>query len=484
MRPQQMFSRVIPTIATFPPSRKFLTKLLDKQIYQAVVQRNHRHLPQVQQRKYQFMSSMLHASVENLRKGYISKDVVRRLAEVLVDNSFIASVEDPQGKRKSFYEQYGKHPPNFVVISPTQACNLNCTGCYASSSKETSPKLPWSTLVKMVDEVHDKFGSRFVTISGGEPFLYKSEGKTILDLFEKYDDMFFLMYTNGTLITSEMAKKLAKLGNVTPAISVEGFEKETDERRGKGTFSRILKAFENLRNAGLPFAVSATATSKNKDLMLTDEFYDYFLEEQAATFMWLFQFMPIGRGREVFDLVVQPQDRLKLYHKWEYLISEKHYCVADFWNSGLLTDGCIAYGRQGGYIYIDWNGNIMPCVFVPYYVDNIYELHKQGKGLSEALFSKFMKNGRKWQDDYGWENVTNPDNWLMPCSIRDHYENFRKNILTDDAKGEDSEAEAILLDEDYYRMMKAYDDKLERLTKPIWDKYFARKPEKAFEKAL
>lgn len=70
--------------------------------------------------------------------------------------------------------------------------------------------------------------------------MYKSEGKTLLDIFEKYNDMFFLVYTNGTLITPEIAKRLAKLGNATPAISVEGYEKETDERRGKGVYKKFL----------------------------------------------------------------------------------------------------------------------------------------------------------------------------------------------------------------------------------------------------
>jgi len=61
------------------------------------------------------------------------------------------------------------------------------------------------------------------------------------------------MYTNGTLIDKKMAKRMADLGNVVPQVSVEGFEKETDARRGKGVFKKILRAFENMREAGVPF---------------------------------------------------------------------------------------------------------------------------------------------------------------------------------------------------------------------------------------
>jgi MoaA/NifB/PqqE/SkfB family radical SAM enzyme len=252
---------------------------------------------------------------------------------------------------------------------------------------------------RLVSEAHGIFGSRFITVSGGEPFMYRTEGKTVLDLFERYSDMFFLVYTNGTLITRQVADRLSELGNVTPAISVEGFEQETDVRRGKGTYQRILTAFANLRGAGVPFGVSVTATSRNVDLLLTDDFYDFFFEKQGVTYMWQFQLMPIGRGRAVLNMMVSPEKRVELYRVWERLLRARKYCVADFWNSGVLSNGCIAYGRDGGYIYIDWDGNIMPCVFIPYYADNIYNLYRNGGTIADALFSTFMKNGRQWQDE-------------------------------------------------------------------------------------
>ncbi|MCD6113526.1 MAG: hypothetical protein J7J86_09730, partial [Bacteroidales bacterium] len=133
------------------------------------------------------------------------------------------------------------------------------------------------------------------------------------------------------------------------------------------------------------------------------------------------------------------------------------------------------YGRHGGYVYIDWNGNIMPCVFVPYYVDNIYKLYENGKTIADALNSKFMKNGREWQNKYGLDNLKFPDNWLMPCSIRDHYEIFRKSIITKDIKGEDAIAEEILDDQEYYDNLLKYDNKLESLSRKIWEEEYLNK---------
>ena len=157
-------------------------------------------------------------------------------------------------------------------------------------------------------------------------------------------------------------------------------------------------------------------------------------------------------------------------------MKEKKYCVADFWNSGVLSDGCIAYGRSGGYLYVDWNGNIMPCVFVPYYEDNIKELYKQNKKLADALFSDLFKKGREWQIKYGYdpnhEFKSKPKNWLMPCSIRDHWKNFRENIISKTTKSQDEFAKQALESEEYNKTLEEFDKELSEKTEPIWRKEY------------
>jgi MoaA/NifB/PqqE/SkfB family radical SAM enzyme len=448
--------------------RRLLTRKVDRYIYDSIVSDDSDDLKEVQLKRYQFLSAMLHCVIRGMDKGFVSSATIKKIIDVLVVKNLICSDDGYAQAVERFKKKYGELPPSFIVFSPTQRCNLKCIGCYAASASDTGATIPYTITDRIVSEVHDLFGSRFITISGGEPFLYKSEGKTLLDIFQKYNDMFFLVYTNGTFIDENIAAELAKSANATPAISVEGFEKETDERRGPGTFKKILKAFEHLRRVGIPFGISVTATSKNVDVLLTDKFYDFYFEQQGACYMWQFQLMPIGRGKDEMDLMVNPQQRLRLYRKWEKLLAEKRYCMADFWNSGVLSRGCIAYGRGGGYFYIDWHGNITPCAFIPYYIDNVYDLYENGKTLSDALFSDFMKNGRKWQREYGLDNWKKPHNWLMPCSIRDHYEVFRNSVLTKQAKPENGNAKEALESDDYFEVLKAYDEQLQQLTEKIW----------------
>ena len=57
---------------------------------------------------------------------------------------------------------------------------------------------------------------------------------------------------------------------------------------------------------------------------------------------------------------------------------------------------------------------------------------------------------------------------MMPCSIRDHYECFRRSILSSDAKPENKSAAEILESYDYYQTLTEYDSEPERLTEIIW----------------
>jgi len=474
MKPQVLSSTLI-TMVTNKHLRKLLAKKVDDYIFKNMVNDESEDLKEVQIKRYQFLSAMLQCVINNINKGYVSAEIIRKIVNVLVQNNLIRDDQSYTQAVEKFKDKYGEYPPTFIVFSPTQKCNLKCIGCYADSAADTFATVPYSYVDKVVGEVYDSWGVRFITISGGEPFMYRSEGKTLTDIYQKYNDMFFLVYTNGTIISEEIAESLASCANVTPAISVEGFEEETDHRRGRGTFKKILQALEHLRQVGVPFGISVTATSKNVDLLLEDEFYEFFFKEQGACYMWQFQLMPIGRGKDELALMVTPEARLRLYRKWEELLGERRYCLADFWNSGVLARGCIAYGRSGGYAYIDWHGNVTPCAFIPYYVDNIYDLYNNGKTLSDALFSDFMKNGRKWQREYGLDNWKKPQNWLMPCSIRDHYEIFRKSVLPGNAKPEDEKAKEVLQSVEYFQVMKNYDTELRSLTAKIWEREYLNK---------
>jgi len=410
----------------------------------------------------EFGRALLHTADRAFARR-LSPNVLRRLLENFVDGIMLG------GNRPAidrFFEQHGVYPPSFLTLSPGKTCNLRCTGCYANAGP-TAEKLNWGTFDRIITEAKTLWGLRFLVISGGEPLAYHSAGKGLLDAVEKHPDIFFMVYTNGTLIDDQVVKRMATLGNISPAFSLEGWRERTDERRGDGVFDKVMAAMARLRLTGVPFGVSLTATRHNAEEILSDEFMDFLFEQQGALYGWLFQYMPIGRSFTL-DLMPTPEQRLGMQRRvWE-IIRQRHIFLADFWNHATLSDGCLAGGqaRGFGYLYIDWNGTVAPCVFVPYSPVNVNEMYAKGGTLNDIWTNPFFADIRDWQGDY----TSGKGNWLAPCLIRDHHAELRRLIAKHEPEPSDEEARKALLDPDYARGMEEYGVAYQALTGSLWQR--------------
>jgi MoaA/NifB/PqqE/SkfB family radical SAM enzyme len=410
-------------------------------------------------------ANLLHSLARAMDEGRVSTGARRGLIRVLLSQVLTGETE----RMRPFKEEHGFEPPSFLTISPTQKCNLLCKGCYASSSSSDRSTLSYDVFRRIMQDKKDQWGSHLTIISGGEPLLYKSEGKNLLDIAKEFSDCYFLMYTNGTLIDDEMAARMADLGNLSPAISVEGWERETDGRRGKGVFQKIEKAMDNLRKHGVVFGISVTATRDNAEIVLSDKFLDYCFNVKGAMYGWVFHYMPIGRSSTLEMMVTPEQRRWMLQQEFELIFRKKMFLI-DFWNGGALSAGCISAGRTGGYFYIDWDGNISPCVFFPYSIDNIYEVYRNNRSLSSILSTPLFESIREWQDDYRHEKPgKRAQNLFVPCPIRDHYAFAREAINRFQAKPMDANAARAIEDPEYYTGMVDYGKKTADLLNPIWD---------------
>jgi hypothetical protein len=182
--------------------------------------------------------------------------------------------------------------------------------------------------------------------------------------------------------------------------------------------------------------------------------------------------MPIGRSFTL-DLMISPEQRVKLFRRVWHLVKQERLFLADFWASATATNGCVAGGRSGGYFYIDWNGAVSPCVFMPYAPLNIHDVYAEGKTLDDVWEHEFFASIRGWQRDYGYrengERYDGGGNWIRPCLIRDHHASCRELIDEHHPKPTNPEAGEALLDPAYREGLERFDDDLARLTDPIWD---------------
>jgi hypothetical protein len=182
--------------------------------------------------------------------------------------------------------------------------------------------------------------------------------------------------------------------------------------------------------------------------------------------------MPIGRSYTT-DLMLTPEQRLRLFQREEKIIREHNLFMVDFWNGGPYAVGCISAGRPGGYFYIDWNGNIAPCAFFPYYLANVYDVYREGKTINDVLLSPYFSSIRSWQNDYGYTQPPEKvQNYIVPCIMRDHYEHARSIVSEFGAKPLDVNAAQALEDGDYRSKMIDYGKEVKSMTQKYWEDTF------------
>lgn len=310
----------------------------------------------------------------------------------------------------------GRPMPCTVVIEPTDRCNLNCPGCYANSIAD-GHDLSCDQLRAIVEQVID-MGVSLVTISGGEPFLRERREHVLTRLAGEFPERGFLVYTNGTLIDEETADRLAAVGNIFPAVSVEGFEHQTNARRGRGVYQADRKARALLAERGVLCGFSATVTRENAEAICQDAFIERRVAEHDM-FGWFFLLQPIGRSPRV-DLMPTADQRAMLretIQRWRS--EERPIFLGDFWNDGPLVDGCIAGGRY--YFHIRANGDIRPCVFSPVACGNVFDIIE---GRSEyASLADFVRDNPVFRAYRQHQSQINDRN--RPCLLIDHPHAFR-----------------------------------------------------------
>ena len=290
--------------------------------------------------------------------------------------------------------------PFQVVWDVTYACNLKCKHCYATAGKLWKDELTTEQAKHAID-IFDKAGVTILAFSGGEPLVRPD----ILELTNyAYDKgMYVAMATNGTLITKEKAKEMKEAGVQFLQISLDGADAKThDAFRGiEGAFDRAVKGIKNAVAEKFFVEISTTVTKYNyrqiPDIIK-------FGEEIGANWLMAYNFIPTGRGKEIVEVDLSPEEREEVLKMlWNELKSGREISVLStapqfarvslqqeegekeiivpthFYNpklTGQLVDLAEFIGGCGAgrfYIAMKANGDLQPCVFLPLKLGNILE---------------------------------------------------------------------------------------------------------------
>lgn len=354
----------------------------------------------------------------------ILKEVNPNQRAKFIDNVVINATLFGWNKSKSLSKKYDCNIPWAILMDPTSACNLRCTGCWAA---DYGNRLNLSVAeMSSVIEQGKELGVYAYIFSGGEPLVRKRD---IITLCKKHPDCFFLAFTNGTLIDNEFADEMAEVGNFIPAISIEGFEADTDFRRGEGCYKSVVRAMEILKRRNLVFGISCCYTHKNVATIGSEEFIDDMIA-RGAYFAWYFTYIPIGKGA-VKELMATAEDRRFMYHQVRKFREMKPIFTMDFWNDGEYVKGCVAAGRA--YLHINANGDMEPCAFIHYSDSNI-----RNKKLLEGLQSPLFMSYRRRQPFN--------ENHLRPCPLLDNPTNLVEIVEESGAESTDLEYKECVRD--------------------------------------
>ena len=300
---------------------------------------------------------------------------------------------------------------------------------YSYLDKDPEANLP--NLLDMLEK-YDKNGQAVTTqVEGIRAALSDPNNnwsKLVKSLWTDIDDeqrkkLVETVVINGTLIDDAFADEMLRVKNLVPAISIEGFEEATDFRRGEGTYRKVIEAMTRLKERKLLFGISCCYTSKNVEVIGSEEYFDSMID-MGAKFAWFFTYMPIGAAA-VPELIATAEQRKFMYGQIHKFRKTKPLFTMDFWNDGDAVGGCIAGGR--GYCHINANGDMEPCAFIHYSDSNIKE-----KTLLECYQSPLFMAYRRSQPFN--------DNMLRPCPVLDNPGRLTQIVEESGARSTDLES--------------------------------------------
>ena len=311
--------------------------------------------------------------------------------------------------------------PWLILMDPTSACNMHCTGCWAAEYGHKQ-SLTYEEMDRVLTEAKE-LGTHACLFTGGEPLIRKDD---IIRLCEKHRDIAFHAFTNGTLIDDDLCREMLRVGNFFVSVSIEGFEDANDGRRGEGHFQKALHAMELMHSYHIPFGVSICYTSQNYKVVTSDEFLDMLIDK-GCLFIWYFHYMPVGQNAST-ELLLTPEQRTYMKDRVREIRGvtggKEIYCI-DFQNDGEFAGGCVAGGRI--YCHINAAGDVEPCVFIHYSGANIRE-----KSFMECLQQPLFKAYRRGQPFNG--------NHLRPCPMLENPELLPKMVAESGAHSTDLKA--------------------------------------------
>ena len=272
----------------------------------------------------------------------------------------------------------GIHFPPFLHISILNSCQLRCQGCWVDveAPREMISLDDWNRLINEA-KAH---GNSYFGILGGEPFMHPN----LIQMLEAHPDCYFQIFTNGQMITDKVAGELARVGNATPLISVEGSEVVSDDRRGRlNVLNRTLAGVENCRKHKLITGVCTSVCQTNYELVSEDWLKR--LIGMGVHYAWFHTYRVVG-PKPASHLALRPEQVVNLRKFIVKMRSALPIAIVDaYWDDKGEALCPMATGISH---HIGPSGDIEPCPIIQFATENIRDKRSIYDVMNNSAFLK------------------------------------------------------------------------------------------------
>ena len=270
----------------------------------------------------------------------------------------------------------GENFPPFLFISIISSCQLRCQGCWVDVAAPAQ-KLSLDDLNRIIGDAK-AHGNAYFGILGGEPFLHPE----VLDLFAAHRDCYFQVFTNGQLITDDIARQLARLGNVTPLVSIEGSEVASDERRGRlKVLSRTLAGLEACRRHGLLIGVATSVCQNNFELV--SEQWLRRLIAMGVHYVWFHTYRVVGPNPNP-QLALRPEQVRAVRRFIVQMRARLPIAIVDaYWDD---RGEALCPMATGVSHHIGPGGHIEPCPVIQFATSNVRDVSSVYDTMVQSAF--------------------------------------------------------------------------------------------------
>jgi MoaA/NifB/PqqE/SkfB family radical SAM enzyme len=276
----------------------------------------------------------------------------------------------------------GVHFPPFLFISIINSCQLRCQGCWVDVSAPQK-LLSLDDMNRIINEAK-QYGNSFFGLLGGEPFMHPQ----LMDILAAHPDCYFQIFTNGQLITDDVAKELRRLGNATPLISIEGSEVVSDERRGRlNVLNKTMAGLEACRRNRLITGVATSVCQSNYELV--SEPWLRKLIDLGAHYAWFHTYRVVGPNPTA-SLALTPEQVLHIRKFVVEMRSKLPIALIDaYWDD---QGEALCPMATGVSHHISPYGDIEPCPIIQFAKESV----RDEGGLYQIMTnSEFLKDFRQ-----------------------------------------------------------------------------------------